>query len=85
MSFMMCNHRLILLAINPKCKVFFLTDLNLDVGRKGVSESRPTYNYTLAFALQLMKTMGSFLLQPRHKRSCCNRETYLTSSISPPS
>jgi hypothetical protein len=31
-SFMMCNHRLILSAINPKCKVFFLTDLNLDVG-----------------------------------------------------
>jgi hypothetical protein len=31
-SFMVCNHRLILSAINPKCKVFFLTNLNLDVG-----------------------------------------------------
>lgn len=75
MSFMMRNHRLILSAINPKCKVFFLTDLNLDVGRKGVSGSRPTYNYTLAFALLLMKTMESFLLQSRHKGSCCNRQT----------
>jgi hypothetical protein len=70
MTFMMCNHRLMLSAINPKCKVFFLTDINLDVGGKGVSGSHPTYNYSLAFALQLMKTMGSFLLQPRYKGSC---------------
>lgn len=85
MSFMMCNHRLILSAINPKRNVFFLTDLNLDVAGKGVSGSRPTYNYTLAFALQVMKTMGSFLLQPRHKGSCCNRQTCLclTSNIGP--
>jgi hypothetical protein len=35
MSFMMCSHRLILSAINPKCKVLFLIYQHLDVGRKG--------------------------------------------------
>ena len=44
----MYNNRLILSAINPKCNVFFLTDLNLDVVGKGMSGSRLTYNYTLA-------------------------------------
>jgi len=56
MSFMMYNHRIILSPIYTKCKVFFLTHLNLDVVGKRVSGSLLTCNYTLAFALQLMKT-----------------------------